>query len=182
MYVMALPHASESWRWMLSNLWWSKQAKLIDSQFWKLEKTKPNTLQKTRWLPSRKPSHSIGFLEHIPIKRPCIRTDVGCFHIQNVSDRNFIVIQLRDTNFVGKTAFVGSSFIIFYFARIKNFLVQKKQKKKHSTNSELFSLHAKWLIRVRLNSNSAHEIHIFWLYQGDKKIRYAFVCEHILTR
>ena len=115
MYVMALPHASESWRWMLSNLWWSKQAKLIDSQFWKLEKTKPNTLQKTRWLPSRKPSHSIGFLEHIPIKRPCIRTDVGCFHIQKCLGSQFHCNTAKRHEFCGQNCFCRVQFYHLLF-------------------------------------------------------------------
>ena len=66
--------------------------------FLKLEETKLqhilNTLQKTRQLPSKKSIHNIGFLEHTPIKRPCMWPSLyfffitGLYHEHNRPDRD----------------------------------------------------------------------------------------------
>ena len=49
-----------------------------------LSSKKPLLWQKTRWLPSKKLSHNIGFLELSPIKRPCISF---LFPISNCEDQ-----------------------------------------------------------------------------------------------
>ena len=67
------------------------------------------------------------------------QTCLARVYIQNVSDLNVTIVQLRDMNFMGKTTFVGSNSFVVRFARIKNFpfnffVISKRNKRENIVN------------------------------------------------
>ena len=79
----------------------------------------------------------------------------GVFMYNSLADLNVTTAQPRDTNFMGRIAFIGSNFIIV----LGDFA--KKQKEKNIVNKEK----SFWCVQNERQRNTTHhEIHVSWLY------------------